>query len=699
MVNDRLGDGQPAGVRVLRDVRIAARDGVELSANLWLPADAGEAARCPAVLEMIPYRKDDWRANADEARGRYLARHGYALCRLDVRGTGRSDGIAMDEYTADETRDGYDAVEWLAAQAWCNDNVGMWGISYGGFTSIQVAALRPPHLRAIVPVYATDDRYLSDVHYVGGCATASELTQYAVSQVASNALPALPARNGEDWEAAWRARLEATPVWLVPWLEHQADGPYWRQGSLAPGYERIEAAILMFGGWMDSYVDPVFRMLERCTAPRRAIVGNWSHEFPDDGYPGPGLDWHHEMVRFFDHWLKGEANGVMDEPSLTWFQRDWAAPAPFPVNWPGRWRATNLSVSVAKEDEGDRQSRSRRLYLSGGSEPLRGGLVAHPVEPPGSASFPHRATTGTHGSLSWGAGGRPNGLARDIRPDESGVPTYTSDALEAPLEILGPPLVELDVTTSMAIATLVVRLSDVAPDGTSAQVTMGVLNLTHRGSHATPEPMRPGQRTTVRVPLRTAGYRFASGHRVRVSIASSCWPVIWPSPEPGRITVHHGPPTAVDLGAGRGSYLRLPLAASIDDVAIPAFRTTLPVMDAIGGGSEDESRWAVSEDVLAGNVTVSTHDGGETVLEDGARLYTAESHEMRASDAEPARASMTSSIRYILERDDHRIEIDVDGRTVSDTNTFALDISLRVRLDDGPFFERRTERSIPRNLV
>lgn len=691
--------GQPAGARLHRDVRIVARDGIELSANLWLPEGAGEAARCPAVLEMIPYRKDDWRANADEARGRYLARHGYALCRLDVRGTGRSDGIAMDEYTADETRDGYDAVEWLAAQAWCNGNVGMWGISYGGFTSIQVAALRPPHLRAIVPVYATDDRYLSDVHYIGGCATASELTQYAVSQVASNALPALPARSGEDWQAVWRERLEATPVWLVPWLEHQADGPYWRQGSLSPGYERIEAAILMFGGWMDSYVDPVFRMLERCTAPRRAIVGNWSHEFPDDGYPGPGLDWHHEMLRFFDHWLKGEANGVMDEPALTWFQRDWAAPEPFPVAWPGRWRATDLPVPAVNDNEDHRHHGTQRLYLTGGPEPLRGGFAAHPPDPPGSAAFPHHATTGTHGSLSWGAGGRPNGLARDIRPDESAVPTYTSDALESPLEILGLPLVELDVTTSMAIATLVVRLSDVALDGTSAQVTMGILNLTHRGSHETPEPMRPGQRTTVRVPLRAAGSRFAAGHRIRVSIASSCWPVIWPSPEPGWITVHHGPSTVAVAATGRGSCLSLPLATSVDDTAIPAFRTSLPAMDAVGSGSEDEPRWAVTEDVLAGSVTVSTHDGGETVLEGGARLYTAESHEMRASDIDPARASMTSTIRYVLERDHHRVEIDVDGRTASDTNAFDLDISLRVRLDGEPFFERRTERSIPRNLV
>ena len=413
-------------------------------------------------------------------------------------------------------------------------------------------------------MYATDDRYTDDVHYIGGCVTASELTQYAVSQVASNALPALPARAGEDWIAAWRARLEATPVWLIPWLRHQHDGPYWRQGSLAPDYDRIEAAILLFGGWMDSYIDPVFRMLDRCTAPRRAIVGNWSHEFPDDGYPGPNLDWLHELVRFFDHWLKGEPNGTMDEPALTWFQRDFAPPEPFPAAWPGRWRAAAAFPPTG--------AGRRTFWLASGDEPLRGRLSVEATGTPGIAIFPHRATIGTHGGLSWGAGGSPNGLARDIRPDEAGVPSYTSDALDEPLEILGMPELVAEISADMPVATVVVRLSDVAPDGLSVQVTAGILNLTHRRSHAVPEPLTPGITETVRVPLRAAGYRFAAGHRVRVSVASACWPVVWPSPYIGSIAIHHGVAPA-NGSAALASRLELPLAAPLDDAEVPAFRT------------------------------------------------------------------------------------------------------------------------------
>ncbi len=313
-----MDDPRPASeprfaTRVDWDVRIPARDGVELSANLWRPEVGPSPVRVPAILEMIPYGKDNWRRAADTTRGEWFAARGYALCRVDVRGTGSSFGVALDEYTADETRDGYDAVEWLADQPWCDGNVAMWGISYGGFTAIQVAALRPPHLRAIVPVMATDDRYLDDVHYRGGCVTVSELSQYAVSQVAMNAMPPDAAFRGDAWRSDWLARLEATPPWLFAWLRHQADGPYWRQGSLAPDYDAITAAIFNIGGWHDSYVDPAFRMQARCPAPSHTLVGNWVHSWPHDAEPGPNLDELHEILRFFDRHLLGAANGWDDE--------------------------------------------------------------------------------------------------------------------------------------------------------------------------------------------------------------------------------------------------------------------------------------------------------------------------------------------------------------------------------------------------
>lgn len=670
-------------VEVQHDVRIPVRDGLELSANLWLPAGADFARRVPAILELIPYRKDDWRANADEARGRYLAARGYAFCRLDIRGTGSSPGVARDEYTAEETQDGYDAVEWLAAQAWCNGNVGMWGISYGGFTAIQVAALRPPHLRAIVPMYASDDRYLDDVHYLGGCVTASELTQYAVAMVADNALPPRPAYRGDGWRDEWRARLEATPIWLLEWARQQHDGPYWRQGSLAPAWDRITAAVLLIGGWMDSYVDPVFRMLERCiNAPRRAIIGNWAHDLPDSAYPSPNLDWLHELVRFFDHWLKGERNGVMDEPALVWYRREWAAPEAFPASWPGAWVADTAFPPPA--------AGTATFHLAAGDEPLRGRLLVTPGAS-GVERLRHRATIGTRGSLSWGAGWPPNGLARDLRPDEALLPTYTSEPLAQPLDILGRPEAVLVWESPVPVATAVVRLTDVAPDGTPIQVTSGVLNLSHRDDHEAPSPMPVGQRVVVRVAMRACGYRFLAGHRLRLSVATTAWPIIWPSPERAEHTLHHGGDTE--------SRLVLPTTGPDGSADVPAFGESPPPLEVVGAGTDEPPVWRITEDVLAGTVTVTTFEGGEAVVADGTRLFASEGHTMTASDEDSASARMSSEVVYRLVQDGIEAEAVATAETTSTATEFRLRGELRVRLDGEPFFDRSWDEHIPRHLV
>ena len=678
-------------------VVIGARDGVELSANLWLPVPTPDEpeARFPAILEMIPYGKDNWRRNADTARGTYLARRGYALCRLDVRGTGSSGGIALDEYTEAETRDGYDAVEWLAAQPWCTGAVGMWGISYGGFTSIQVAKLRPPHLRAIVPIQATDDRYLSDVHYIGGCVTASELSQYAISQVAMNAMPPDPAIRGPSWRADWLARLEATPPWLFEWLHQQHDGPYWRPGSLAPDYDAIEAAILNIGGWMDSYVDAAMRMQAACSTPSRTIVGNWVHGLPASATPGPNLDELHEMVRFFDRWLRDEANGADTEPPIIWFERDYAEPEPFPASLPGRWRAAESYPHPSVEP--------RSWVFEGGELPLIGRLVparsaAHAPEGGSTAGvdqYPHRATVGTRSSLSWGAGGPPNGLARDLRPDEGLGPTYTSGPLSAAVEVFGVPEAILHLAVSAPVATAVVRLSDVAPDGTSAQVSAGILNLTHRRSHAAPEPLEPGRVEEMRIALRPVGYRFAPGHRIRVSVASSAWPVIWPSPDPAVFELHRGGdvPSRLILPV-------VPPAGGPGDRPVPVFKATPPDMPEVGAeGAWDPPVWRIANDVIADTVTVTIHDGGEDLLDDGRRLYSAETLELTASDSRPAEASLAAKVVYRWREQAFETEIRARSIQTSDRGAFELAVELEVDVDGEPFFRHEWRESIERRLV
>ncbi len=688
-------DGRTLRVPEVRwDVRVPVRDGLELSANLWLPRPEPDSPgeRFPVILEMIPYGKDNWRRNADTARGEWLAARGFALCRLDVRGTGSSPGIALDEYTAAETLDGYDAVEWLAAQPWCNGCVGMWGISYGGFTAIQVAKLRPPHLRAILPMYATDDRYRDDVHIRGGCVTASEKCQYAVSQLGMNAMPPHPPFRGEGWREEWLARLEATPPWLMAWIRNQVDGPYWRRGSLAPDYDALECAVFTIAGWTDAYVDAAFRMQERClnAVSVRTLVGNWVHSYPDDAYPGPNLDWLHELVRFFDRYLKGVDNGWETEPALVWYEREYADPEPFPAAWPGRWRAA----------EGFPVPGTAPMDLILGGDPGSGPGTLHGRrwnvdEDRATEGFDvveHRATVGTSGALSWGAGGAPNGLARDLRPDEARSLTYTTEPLGEPISIIGSPEAVLWIRATMPVATCVVRLSEVTPEGVSSLVSTGVLNLTHRRSDTGPEPMPHGRPEEVRIPLRTSGYRFGVGNRIRLTVMSSYWPVLWPSPLPGRLMVFRS-----WLAPSR---LILPvLARGAAALSVPAFRTEPVNMREVGTYEEDAPEWRIEEDVLRGTVAVTIFDGGGSTQEDGSQLYSSERLVLTASDPDPAHASLVSDVVYRWSGFGAEADIRAQGTITSDESAFDVRVALDVHLDGQPFFAREWAERIRRDLV
>jgi hypothetical protein len=570
----------------------------------------------------------------------------------------------------------------------------MWGISYGGFTSIQVAMLRPPHLRAIVPVMATDDRYLDDVHYRGGCVTVSELSQYAVSQVAMNAMPPDATFRGPAWremaratrgDAAVAVRLAPTPDrWIV--LATRLARPRLRRDRWSRSSTSAAGTIPM------STRHSGCRPLPRAVAHPHRRLGPF---LAARRVSRPDLDELHEIARFFDRHLDGADNGWDGEPAVVWYEHEYLQPVPFPPVLPGRWRAASAYPHPAT---------TPRAWGFGG-----GSVLTTDAPDVGVDTFSHRPTTGTSGPLSWGAGDAPNGLARDLRPDEADGVTYTSDTLDQALAVLGVPEVVVHLEVDAPVATLSVRLSDVAPDGTSALVSAGVLNLTHRRSHADPEPLRPGAVEEIRVPLRTAGYRWLPGHRLRIALSSSLWPTLWPSPYPATFRVHRG--------KGTPSRLELPVvpaAGGDGDRPVPAFKTEPPTLawpspeaaDGAGPATSDPPVWQVEEDVLDGSVTVRFHDGGEDVVPDGRRLYAAESIRMTAWDADPGRAELDADVIYRWQERDPaldgeltRIEIRAVSQQRSTVTDFDLSVRLEVDVDGERFFERDWRETIPRHLV
>ena len=254
-------------VRVIENAWIELSDGVRLAIRLWLPEDA-ETRPVSAILDSVPYRKSDGTAIWDATWGTYFAARGFAFARVDLRGSGDSSGILEDEYTEQEQRDTEQVLAWLAARPWCTGAVGMIGISWGGFAALQMAARHPEQLRGVVAVHASDDRYADDVHYVGGCVSAMDITQWATSMLAYLNQPPDPAVVGSDWRDAWLARLENAKPWIEPWLSHQRRDDYWRQGSACEDYGAIRCPVFAVGGWSDGYRDMVLRVVEHVSRPR-----------------------------------------------------------------------------------------------------------------------------------------------------------------------------------------------------------------------------------------------------------------------------------------------------------------------------------------------------------------------------------------------------------------------------------------------
>ena len=512
----------PRPVRVLDHVWIPLSDGIRLGARIWLPEDADDEP-VPAILEYLPYRKGDGTAGRDHPRHAYFAGHGYAVLRVDIRGSGESGGLLPDEYLPQEQEDALEVLGWIAGQPWCTGAVGMFGISWGGFNGLQVAAHRPPELKAVISLCSTDDRYADDVHYRGGAVLALEMLSWGASMLSFNAIPPDPEVAGPEWRDMWLERIDRVDPYEHEWLRHQRREDYWKQGSVCEDLSAIACPVYAIGGWADGYSEAVFRLVEGLGAPSKGLVGPWSHAFPDEVEPGPAIGFLQECLRWWDRWLKGEENGIEDEPILRAWMQEPVTPWARQVERPGRWVAEQRWPSPDVEE--------RRLRLGDGAL----------GDQPGSEGLRLEIGTdllcGLDGGV-WCADGTLGEGAVDQRADDGRALCFTSAPLEERIELLGNARVELLLESDRPVAQIAARLCDVAPDGSSLLVTRGVLNLTHRNSHEHPEPLGPGAPTRVSLDLDGIAQAIPAGHRVRLALSPAYWPWLWPAPEPVTLAVH-----------------------------------------------------------------------------------------------------------------------------------------------------------------
>jgi putative CocE/NonD family hydrolase len=661
----------PYPIRRERNVRIPMPDGVTLAADLFRPDVPG---RFPVVMEYLPYRKNDtnWQGYYGH---RYLAERGYVAVRLDVRGTGDSEGVALDEYCPQEQLDGVAAIAWLAEQPWSSGAVGMFGTSYGGFNSLQVAMHRPPALKAICPMYFTDNRYTDDCHYKGGALQMLyDVGTYGLSMVGRNLLPPRPDLVGERWSSIWEEHLQNEP-WLLRWLAHPTLDEQWRQGSLCENYGAITCATFLIGGWRDGYMNCNLRTFEHLSCPKKLLIGPWLHARPHDGVPGPRINHWREMARFYDHWLKGIDNGVMAEPPIALYVQKYDPPRSDRSLTSGFWRYERAWPLE--------RGREESLALDHGV--LRSG---EPGQDAGSELLTNQPAVGTTFGI-FSAGG-PYVLPADQRTEEAYSVVYTGEVLTEAVEILGRPRLVLWAVSDTEVVTYVARLCDVAPDGSSALVTKGVLNATHRESHTDPSPLVPGRVYELEIELDATSWLFEPGHRIRLSISNADFPNTWPAPTLATSRVH--------FGAERPSRLLLPVVGPVvTPLPEPVFEPSpFPLDDEHPPAPQV---WRVTRDQMRGRTEVTIEGSGSGAIDEG--YVTDSSYTATASvdERDPARAWMRGRQEVRYRWPGQTIRMRSHGQIVSSASAFNVSFHVELTVDEMPHFERRWTASFPRHLL
>jgi hypothetical protein len=625
--------------------------------------------RLPVLLEYIPYRKDEDRGSRYPVYS-YFTERGFIVARVDIRGTGNSQGRTIPyEYSDIELNDGEAVIDWLSKQDWSSGNVGMFGISWGGFNAIQMALRQPPALKAFIALMATEDLYQEDVHYIDGII---HIDTWMMNHDLYNTMPGAPEfRLDQEW---LRNRFELEPS-VFTYMRHQRDGAFWDRASARDKYDRIKIPGFHIGGWYDGYRDSLPRMLENVKAPVKAMIGPWDHGFPHNTYTAPLIEWRHEAVRWFDHWLKGIDTGIMDEPSFAVYVRNWHRPGPGVDKVPGHWRW----------EEGWPIERCEWQTFYAGPDH---GLSLTPAAQ-ATHSLPYKPSVGLEGGEWWGS----------ITPDQQGMDdhclVYDSQPLRSPMEILGFPRAILNVSADVSRANWVVRISDVAPDGRVTQVGGAAFNGTHRKSAREPEDLIPGKVFPLEIEMHFTSWVFPKGHRIRFALSNAQWPMLWPTPYPMT--------TSLAIGGSDGGRIVLPVVPPSDrpgpKFKSPALDPALPNYGTVDSGNisgyaeiRNIKRNEATGDAfaLATNSTTYRYPWGLKRFE--------ERIEHRTSDIDPARTSVTGIYALVEELENRTIRLEQNVEFKSDLKNFRMIFIRRLKVNGKIMHEKHWDEIFPRDF-
>ena len=663
----------PMPILDLPEERIPMPDGIKLAARIWRPEGS---ERVPAILEFIPYRMGDGTRQRDERMHPWWAARGYACLRVDLRGSGDSEGVLTDEYSAQELQDACDIIAWAAAQPWCDGQVGMMGKSWGGFNCLQTAALRPPALRAVLSVCSTADRFADDIHFKGGALLGENIGWGAV-MLSFSARPADPAQR-DDWRQDWLARLEAEPFLAPLWAGHQAKDAYWKHGSVAEDWGAIQVPVMIIGGWADNYLNAVAALVENLSVPVKGIVGPWGHQYPHTAEPAPRIGFLQEALHWWDRWLKGVPNGVEHDPAYRVWMQHSAPPDACTQHRRGHWVAESTLPSA--------RIKMRDWPLSPG-----GVLGGQAGDNPGVT-----VSSAQHLGLM---GGEffPMSLAAEMpgdqREDDALSVTFDCAPLPEALAILGAARLRLRLVSDRPRALIIARLCDVAPDGSSTRIAHGILNLCHRDSAEHPSDVPVGQPFEATVVLDQCAHRLAPGHRLRVALSTSYWPFVWPSAVTPCLAVTEGM-LSLPVHHGKGT-------ADECAFAPPVVPYTAPVTQR----QPDRAARRIERDLITGQVTLVVEDHvGARLFAHGLSAASGMEERWTIHPADPLCASAEIVWHQALARDDlpagpWRIETEARVRMTATEGDLRMTARLIARESGVEVFRRDWDERIARHWL
>ncbi len=498
-------------------------DGVRLAATSYIPVARHRGETFPVLLEYLPYRKDDTFYVVDYSFFSYQAQLGFITVKVDIRGTGASEGdIPEREYSDIEMQDCEEIIKQLAARKPANGNVGMLGVSWSGFNALQMAMRRPPALKAIHAVHASDDLFHDDVHYIDGNLHLDPYHLYICHELG------LPRTPGYKFDDEYFAQRFNHRPWIFTYLKNQLDGPFWRQKSLREDFSQIDIPVYLVGGLLDGYRSATVRMFQELEVPVRCDIGPWDHSCPDEGAPGPNYEWQKRLGEWFNRYLRPDAKPATQksrglqtrrkqqtEKELLVYVRHGHKPDVDIEQVPGYWRRDTLPAQGGE---------NHKLFLSPGKLVSKS-LPSTDDTTNGAVELRYKAFSGTAAGTWWG------NTTGDMAADDADSLVFDSAPMRKVKQIIGTPHLSVAVKASSSKAKWSVRLEDVAPDGSVTLITGGLFNPAHRMNRLEPTLPAPDSVYQLDLPLQFTTWTFQKGHKIRLAITNAQFPITWPSAE------------------------------------------------------------------------------------------------------------------------------------------------------------------------